>query len=165
MSECSMPYVCIVWASMPMLYQFWRRFPGCHQSKWWLVFWQHKHVAHILIRLERGLTGVARQWIMSLQIHNVYYPHVTFILELALIYRQMKNNLKKEKQLSSNSAFDTFLRAQQTVPSNHLTEYYLTQQFTYGCKVAEAMNHVKRALNIFFEHVLSLYLLILLLCT
>ena len=77
----------------------------------------------------------------------------------------MKNNLKKEKQLSSNSAFDTFLKAQQTVPSNHLAEYYLTQQFTYGCKVAEAMNHVKRALNIFFEHVLSLYLLILLLCT
>jgi hypothetical protein len=102
---------------------------------------------------------------MSLQIHRFYYPHVTFILELALIYRQLKNHLKKEKRLSSNSAFDTFLKAQQTDPSDHLAEYYLAQQFTYGCKVTEAMNHMKRALNICFEHVLSLYLLVLLLYT
>lgn len=52
-----------------------------------------------------------------------------------------------------------------TDSSDQLAEYYLAQQFTYGCKVAEAMNHVKKALNIRFEHVLSLCLLVLLLCT
>ena len=75
------------------------------------VFWQHKYVAHVLMRLERALTGVPRQWVMSLQIHRVYYPHVTFTLELALIYRQLKNHFKKEKQLSSNSAFVQFWRS------------------------------------------------------
>jgi hypothetical protein len=98
---------------------------------------------------------------MRLHIHRVYYPHVTFSLELALIYRKLKNHLKKE----SNSAFDTLLKAQWTDPSDHLAEYYLAQQFTYGCKVAEAINHVRRALNVCFKHVLSLCLLILLLST
>jgi len=102
---------------------------------------------------------------MSLQIHRVCYTHATFVLQLALIYKQLKKHLKKEKQLPINSVFDTFLKDQQTDPSDHLAEYYLAQQFTYGCKVAKDMNLVKRVLNICFEHILSLCLLVLLLCT
>ncbi|XP_049781839.1 tetratricopeptide repeat protein 7B-like isoform X2 [Schistocerca cancellata] len=71
--------------------------------------------------------------------------------------------LKHEKQQLIQSALDSFHRAQQTDPNDHLAEYYLGLQYAYNGQLTEAVAHVKLALNLNAEHVPSLQLLVLLL--
>ena len=53
----------------------------------------------LLFRLDRVLTGVPRHWIVRCQIHRVFYPDVTFILELAIIYKQLKPILSRKSNI------------------------------------------------------------------
>jgi hypothetical protein len=75
-----------------------------------------------------------------------------------------ENHLEQEKQHLAKSAFDAFHNAQLTDSSDHLAEYYLALQFTYGCQSMEAMINMKMTLNLQSEHVLSVHLLVFLLC-
>ncbi|KAK8402737.1 hypothetical protein O3P69_000821 [Scylla paramamosain] len=62
-------------------------------------------------------------------------------------------------------SLESFLRAQQLDPSDHLVEYYLAFHYAQEYHVVEATHHVKQALFLRSEHLHSLHLLILLLST
>ncbi|XP_045133542.1 tetratricopeptide repeat protein 7B-like isoform X2 [Portunus trituberculatus] len=62
-------------------------------------------------------------------------------------------------------SLESFLRAQQLDPSDHLAEYYLAFHYAQEYHVVEATHHVKQALFLRSEHLHSLHLLILLLST
>nr|CAD7587033.1 unnamed protein product [Timema genevievae] len=77
--------------------------------------------------------------------------------------QSLNMHLKQEKQQLTANALDSFHKAQQTDPNDHLAEYYLALQYACIYQITEAVTHVKMALNLRSEHVPSLHLLVLLL--
>ncbi|XP_014219287.1 tetratricopeptide repeat protein 7B [Copidosoma floridanum] len=74
-----------------------------------------------------------------------------------------KTIVKKDKIEHSHAAFDSFSKAQQCDPNDHLAEYYLAHEYAMNRQMSEAMTHVKIALSLRAEHIPSLHLLALLL--
>nr|CAD7406233.1 unnamed protein product [Timema cristinae] len=77
--------------------------------------------------------------------------------------QSLNMHLKQEKQQLTANTLDSFHKAQQTDPNDHLAEYYLALQYACIYQITEAVSHVKMALNLRSEHVPSLHLLVLLL--
>ncbi|XP_008208439.1 tetratricopeptide repeat protein 7B isoform X1 [Nasonia vitripennis] len=71
--------------------------------------------------------------------------------------------VKQDKVHHSSQAFESFSKAQQCDPNDHLAEYYLAHEYAMNRQMAEAMTHVKIALSLRAEHIPSLHLLALLL--
>lgn len=75
----------------------------------------------------------------------------------------VNTTVKQDKAHHVTVAFDSFHKAQQIDPNDHLIEYYLAHLHSMNKQMNEAMVHVKIALNLRAEHIPSLNLLILLL--
>lgn len=75
----------------------------------------------------------------------------------------VNTTVKHDKSHHTSVAFDSFHKAQQIDPNDHLVEYYLAHQHSLNRQMTDAMTHVKIALNLRAEHIPSLNLLILLL--
>lgn len=71
--------------------------------------------------------------------------------------------IRQDKSQHTTIAFDSFQKAQQIDPNDHLVEYYLAHEHAMSRQMTDAMTHVKIALNLRAEHIPSLNLLILLL--
>ncbi|XP_075226691.1 tetratricopeptide repeat domain 7 [Lycorma delicatula] len=73
------------------------------------------------------------------------------------------SHLKQEKQRLHTLAVDSFHKAQQCDPNDHLVEYYLALNLANRAQVSEAISHAKAALKLCPEHAPSLHLMVLLL--
>ncbi|XP_012231567.1 tetratricopeptide repeat protein 7B isoform X2 [Linepithema humile] len=71
--------------------------------------------------------------------------------------------VKQDKVHHTNTALDCFQKAQQCDPNDHLAEYYLAHEYAINRQIADAIVHVKIALNLRAEHIPSLHLFALLL--
>ncbi|XP_014242615.1 tetratricopeptide repeat protein 7B isoform X2 [Cimex lectularius] len=78
-------------------------------------------------------------------------------------YAAIVTHLKENKQRLHNLAMDSFIKAQQLDPNDHLIEYYIGLSHASKGQVSEAVNHVKLALKLCPEHAPSLHLMVLLL--
>ncbi|KAK7866037.1 hypothetical protein R5R35_008549 [Gryllus longicercus] len=70
------------------------------------------------------------------------------ILGIGFSLQAASTHLKHKKQKLIASALESFHKAQQSDPNDHLSEYYLALQYAQGSQIPEAMCHVKMALNL-----------------
>ncbi|XP_034940307.1 tetratricopeptide repeat protein 7B [Chelonus insularis] len=71
--------------------------------------------------------------------------------------------VRQDKMQYTTSALESFHKAQQCDPNDHLAEYYLAHEYASNRQLNDAMTHVKISLNLRAEHIPSLHLLALLL--
>ncbi|XP_014284960.1 tetratricopeptide repeat protein 7B isoform X1 [Halyomorpha halys] len=78
-------------------------------------------------------------------------------------YAALSSHLKTKKHSLNISGFESFNKAMQLDPNDHLVEYYLAISYACNGQTAEAVSHVKSSLKLCPEHAPSLHLMLLLL--